>query len=333
MTKQAIDLPMSDDVPSQPPAALEHYPVMRKEVLEFLSPTSGEKILDCTIGGAGHASALLAEIGPKGFLWGIERDPRTLELATRRLSAVGYPFELIHGNFAELSHWADVYRIPPLDGILMDLGTSIFQLKEAERGFSLLSDGPLDMRMNPQENTPSAADLVNTLSADALKSLFKEFGEERLSGRIARWIVEARAHEPFTRTRQLSDLVAKYIPQRDKMHPATRIFQALRIAVNQEYKALEEVLPAAVQLLKPGGKIAVISFHSGEDRRVKQAFREMSQTCVCPPRQPICNCNTQPLLERPRKMQVPGESEVQENPPSRSAKLRTAYRIEHPVNG
>jgi 16S rRNA (cytosine1402-N4)-methyltransferase len=333
MTKQAIDLPMADTVQSQPSAELAHYPVMRKEVLEFLSPKAGEKILDCTIGGAGHASALLTEIGPEGFLWGIERDPRTLELATRRLSAVGYPFELIHGNFAELSHWADAYSIPPLDGILMDLGTSIFQLKEAERGFSLLSDGPLDMRMNPQENTPSAADLVNTLGVNELKSLFKEFGEERFAGRIARWIVELRTSVPFTRTRQLADLVAKHIPQRDKIHPATRIFQALRIAVNQEYKALEDVLPAAVQLLKPGGKIAVISFHSGEDRRVKQAFREMSQTCVCPPRQPICNCNTQPLLERPRKMQVPGKSEVQENPPSRSAKLRTAYRIEHLITG
>lgn len=333
MTKQAIDLPVCDDVTAKPSGELMHYPVMRKEVLEFLSPKAGERILDCTIGGAGHASALLTEIGPEGFLWGIERDPRTLELATRRLSAVGYPFELIHGNFAALSHWADVYRIPPLDSILMDLGTSIFQLKEAERGFSLLSDGPLDMRMNPQENTPSAADLVNTLGVNELKALFKEFGEERFAGRIARWIVEARASVPFTRTRQLADLVAKRIPQRDKIHPATRIFQALRIAVNQEYKALEDVLPAAVQLLKPGGKIAVISFHSGEDRRVKQAFRALSQTCVCPPRQPICTCDTKPVLERPRKMQVPGKSEVQENPPSRSAKLRTAYRIEHPTDG
>ena len=322
MTKQAIDLPVCDNVSSEPSGELMHYPVMRKEVLEFLSPKAGDKILDCTIGGAGHASALLTEIGPEGFLWGIERDPRTLELATRRLSAVGYPFELIHGNFAELSHWADVYRIPPLDSILMDLGTSIFQLKEPERGFSLLSDGPLDMRMNPQENTPSAADLVNTLGVNELKALFKEFGEERFAGRIARWIVEARASVPFLRTRQLADLVARHIPQRDKIHPATRIFQALRIAVNQEYKALEDVLPAAVQLLKPGGKIAVISFHSGEDRRVKQAFRAMSQTC-----------ETHAVLERPRKMQVPGKSEVQENPPSRSAKLRTAYRIEHPTGG
>ncbi len=333
MIKKAMDLPITEIEKTANSAELSHYSVMRKEVLDFLSPQAGAKILDCTIGGAGHASALLAAVGPKGFLWGIERDPRTLELATRRLSAVGYPFALIHGNFAELDHWAKAYDIPPLDGILMDLGTSIFQLKEAERGFSLMSDGPLDMRMNPQENTPSAADLVNSLSTNELKALFKEFGEERFAGRIARWIVEARVQEPFTRTRQLADLVAKHIPQRDKMHPATRIFQALRIAVNEEYRALEEVLPVAVRLLKPGGKIAVISFHSGEDRRVKQAFREMSQTCVCPPKQPVCTCDTHPLLERPRKMQVPGADEIQENPPSRSAKLRTAYRIEHPIDG
>lgn len=333
MTKKAMDLPITKQVQSSAEPELSHYSVMRKEVLEFLSPQPGDKILDCTIGGAGHASALLAEVGSEGFLWGIERDPRTLELATRRLSAVGYPFELIHGNFAELAYWADTYQIPPLDGILMDLGTSIFQLKEGDRGFSLLSDGPLDMRMNPQENTPSAADLVNSLSMNELKQLFKEFGEERFAGRIARWIVEERVESPLTRTRQLADLVAKHIPQRDKIHPATRIFQALRIAVNQEYKALEEVLPVAVRLLKPGGKIAVISFHSGEDRRVKQMFRELSQTCVCPPRQPICTCDIHPLLDRPRKLQVPGEAEVQENPPSRSAKLRTAYRIEHPIDG
>ncbi len=307
--------------------ALKHYSVMLEEVLEFLSPQPGEQFLDCTIGGAGHASELLTRVGKEGFLWGLERDPRTLELATRRLSAVGHPFQLIHGNFADLEHWVQKFEIPQLDGILMDLGTSIFQLKEAERGFSLLSDGPLDMRMNPEENTPSAADLVNSLSENELKQLFKEYGDERFSGRIARWIVEAREQTPFTRTRQLAELVAKRLPQRDKIHPATRIFQALRIAVNQEYKALEDVLPLAVRLLKPGGKIAVISFHSGEDRRVKQAFRDMSQSCVCPPRQPICTCDTEALLARPGKLQKPGTSEIQENPPSRSAKLRTARRI------
>lgn len=306
---------------------LEHYSVMCREVLEHLALKPGAQVLDCTVGGAGHSSALLQQIGEEGFLWGIERDPRTLNYAQERLAGVGFPFRLIHGNFGELSHLAQEHQIHSLDAVFLDLGTSIFQLREAERGFSLKEDGPLDMRMNPQEDVPNAADLVNNQSEAELKQLFWRYGEERFSGPIARAIVQARRQKPFTRTCQLSDCVTSAVSRKGKIHPATRIFQALRIAVNDELGALERVLPDAVQLLKPGGKIAVISFHSLEDRLVKHSFRHMSKDCICPPRQPVCTCNHQAVLARSGKAMMPSDAEVRENPPSRSARLRVACRL------
>lgn len=306
---------------------MKHYSVMCQEVLEHLELKPGDRVLDCTVGGAGHSSAMLARIGPNGFLWGIERDPRTLSLAQETLTQTGYPFRLIHGNFAELSHYSQEYKIANLDAVLLDLGTSIFQLREAQRGFSFSSDGPLDMRMNPDEDRPSAAELVNHLSEAKLKEIFSTLGEERFSGRIASAIVKARLTQPIERTVQLAEIVAEAVPKRDKLHPATRVFQALRIAVNDELEAIRQVLPVAVSLLKPGGKIAVIAFHSLEDRIVKQSFRQMSQDCICPPRQPICNCQHQALLARSGKAMTPSEQEIRENSPSRSAKLRIARRL------
>ncbi len=306
---------------------LKHYSVMCEEVLEHLDLQPGNRVLDCTVGGAGHSSAMLNRIGADGFLWGIERDPRTLERARKRLEETGHPFQLIHGNFAELEQLAEQSGIVALDAVLLDLGTSIFQLREAERGFSFMEDGPLDMRMNPDEDEPSAADVVNTWSETDLRDLFRTLGEEKFAGRIARVIVEKRRREPFTRTVQLADTIAGAVPKRDKIHPATRVFQALRIAVNDELGALERVLPVAVNLLKPGGRIAVIAFHSLEDRIVKQTLRTMSVDCICPPRLPICACQHEPLIARPGKALFPSDKEVSENSPSRSARLRVARRL------
>lgn len=306
---------------------LKHYSVMCKEVLDYLDLQPGNRVLDCTVGGAGHSAAILEKIGATGYLWGIERDPRTLGLATERLAQLGHPFTLIQANFAELESLAQEYQLADLDAVLLDLGTSIFQLREAERGFSFLADGPLDMRMNPNEDSPSAAELVNSLSEAKLKELFWTLGEERFSGRIAGAIVRARSQQPIERTLQLAQIVEKAVPRREKIHPATRIFQALRIAVNGELEALRQVLPVAVSLLKPGGRMAVISFHSLEDRIVKQTFRQLHASCVCPPRQPVCTCQQVPLLERPGKALSPSEQEVRENAPSRSAKLRLARRL------
>jgi 16S rRNA (cytosine1402-N4)-methyltransferase len=307
--------------------SLNHFSVMLEEVLENLDLKPGDRVLDCTVGGAGHSSAILERIGANGFLWGIERDPRTIERARERLVQTKHPFNLIHGNFAELDQLAEQYEIVALDAVLLDLGTSIFQLREAARGFSFMEDGPLDMRMNPDDDEPSAADLVNTWSETDLRDLFRTLGEERFAGRIARVIVETRRKEPFRRTVQLADLVAKAVPKRDRIHPATRIFQALRIAVNDELGALKKVLPIAVNLLKPGGRIAVIAFHSLEDRIVKQTLRLMSSDCICPPRQPICTCQQEPLIARPGKALFPSDQEVDENSPSRSARLRVAKRL------
>lgn len=306
---------------------LEHYSVMCAQVLQALDPQPGMQILDGTVGGAGHSSHLLRALGPTGHLWGIERDPRTLDYARKRLEQQGNPFTLIHGNFADLERLRSEHGIPLLDGIFLDLGTSMFQLKEAERGFSFNQDGPLDMRMNPHEATASAAEIVNTWSEADLKGSFSRYGEERFAGRIAKAIVQARKETPFTRTAQLADCIAGAAPRKGRLHPATRVFQALRIVVNDELGAIERVIPQAVDLLKPGGTIAIIAFHSLEDRLVKQSFRALSATCICPPKLPICTCEQVPLLTRSGKALKPDEAELRDNPPSRSARLRIARRL------
>jgi 16S rRNA (cytosine1402-N4)-methyltransferase len=310
------------------PPLIEHYSVMRREVLDWLNLQAGQRVLDCTLGGAGHSLEMLKAIGPQGFLWGIERDPQTLERARTKLSSLGYPFELIPANFSDLEILAEQYHISDLDGILLDLGTSLFQLKEPERGFSFMTEGPLDMRMNPQEPVATAADLVNQLSEAELTRIFQVYGEERMARPIARALVAKRDHKPFVTTTDLAQAVEKVMPRRGKkMHPATRVFQALRIAVNGELDALERVLPVAVKLLKPGGRLAVISFHSLEDRPVKLFMRELAKDCLCPPRQPICTCQHQAQLRLLTRAVKPSEQEVLENSPSRSARLRVAEKL------
>lgn len=304
-----------------PPIA--HYSVLYREVLELLAPAPGHQILDGTVGGAGHSRALLSRIGSEGHLWGIERDTDSYQRAQALLAEVGHPFTLIHGNFADLPALAETFQIPPLDGILLDLGTSMFQLRQPERGFSFMAEARLDMRMDPYEAIESAYDLVNFWSEAQLADIFFRYGEERAARRIARRIVEQRRQRPITTTTELAEVVTQVVPRTGKIHPATKIFQALRMAVNREMEALELVLPAALNQLRSGGRLAVIAFHSLEDRQVKQFFRAAATDCVCPPRQPICTCDHRAIGRLVRtKATQPSEQELAENPSSRSARLR-----------
>lgn len=306
-------------------AGFHHVSVLLKEVLDLLQPAPGGRFLDGTVGGAGHAAALLEAIGPEGFLYGIDQDPEALEAAEERLRRRGSNFELRLGNFADvLPQW----DLPPLHGILLDLGVSSHQLDTAERGFSFRLEGPLDMRMGT--TGPSAADLVNTLPERELADILFTFGEERRARAIARAILKRRSEQPFRTTRELTEVIERVIPahQAGGIHPATRTFQALRIAVNRELDVLRDVLPVAISKLAPGGRLAVISFHSLEDRIVKTAFRDMARSCVCPPKLPVCACGTVPTVKviTPKPLEA-SEDEVRANPRSRSAKLRVVERI------
>lgn len=302
-----------------------HLPVMPAQVLEALAPRRGGRFVDGTLGGGGHATLVAEVLGPAGHLFGIDQDPEALAAARGRLAATGTPFSLVQGNFADvLAAWPD----EPVEGILLDLGVSSHQLDTAARGFSFQREGPLDMRMDPQGPT-TAADLVNRLEADDLAQILFRYGEERHARRIARALIERRQRRPFATTEDLAAAVAHAMPRPSgRLHPATRTFQALRIAVNDELGALERVLPRAIQRLAPGGRLAVISFHSLEDRLVKHFMRAQANPCVCPPRCPRCVCDRQPtlVLEGPQPRQATAD-EISQNPRARSAKLRVAKRI------
>lgn len=306
-------------------AGFHHVSVLLEEVLDLLRPAPGGRFLDGTVGGAGHAAALLERVGPEGFLYGIDQDPTALSVAEERLARVGPNFELRQGNFADvLPGWT----LPPLDGILLDLGVSSYQLDTAERGFSFRLEGPLDMRMGTEG--PSAADLVNNLPERDLVDILFRYGEERHSRAIVRAILKHRTERPYQTTRELAETIERVVPAHKAggIHPATRTFQALRIAVNRELEVLEQVIPAAMSKLAPGGRLAIISFHSLEDRIVKTVFREMAKTCTCPPKLPICVCGTVPQVKviTPKPVEA-SEDEVRVNARSRSAKLRVAEKL------
>ncbi len=305
------------------PAA--HLSVLYKETLEALSPTPGGRYVDGTLGAGGHAWGLLEGSRPDGQLLGLDVDPHALALATQRLAPFGERAHIRHGSYADLAQHLAALGWGEVDGILLDLGASSMQFDQAERGFSFQKDGPLDMRFNPAA-ARSAADLVNTLPEAELADLLYAYGEERQSRRIARAIVAAR---PLHTSRALAELVAKTLGgKRTGLHPATRSFQALRIAVNGELDAVQAVLPQAVAALKPGGRLAIISFHSLEDRLVKQYFRQESRDCICPPGQPVCTCgHTASLKELTRKPLAASEQEIAANPRARSAHLRVAERL------
>ncbi len=276
------------------------------------------------MGGGGHARGILVASTPDGELLGIDADPLAVALAGERLAEFGGRVTLVQGNFADLEEIALEHGFSPVDGILLDLGLSSLQLEAAGRGFSFQLDGPLDMRFDPSRTT-TAADLVNDLSVEELASILSRYGEEPQARRIARAIV---AERPINTTGELAALVKRTVGRRRRIHPATRTFQALRIAVNEELECLAKALPQALGLLMPGGRLVVISFHSLEDRLVKKFFRRESRDCICPPEAPVCTCGHRATLGIvTRKPIRPSAEEVAANPRSRSAKLRIAFRL------
>lgn len=292
------------------PDACMHIPVLPSEVLQLLSPQPGQVFVDATVGAGGHARLLVERLGPMGQLIGLDRDPAMLELARARLE--GLPVTLLHANFDQLRQVLDDLEIAAVDGVLADLGVCSDQLEAAERGLSFQQTGPLDMRLDPTAGEPASA-LLQRLSERELADLIFAYGEERFSRRIARRIVETRRRQPLETTWQLAELVRRCLPRRQgrpTIDPATRTFQALRIAVNDELGALERFLAALPGCLKPGGRAAVISFHSLEDRCVKRAFRDRAVWQVLTPK---------PVMA--------GSEEVRQNPRARSAKLRVASRL------
>ncbi|HIE28805.1 TPA: 16S rRNA (cytosine(1402)-N(4))-methyltransferase RsmH [Candidatus Poribacteria bacterium] len=328
-----------------------HTPVLKKEVIQYIQPRSRRIYLDCTVGLGGHASAILENSSPDGRLIGIDLDKEAIAIAKKNLSRFQNRVTLIHGNFAHLDKILQKLDISSVDGILMDLGVSSLQLETPQRGFSFLKSGSLDMRMDrncpssakegessherelwvSEENIVTAERELNTRSKEELTEIFYKFGEERWADRIASEIVKARAKQPILNTLQLVDIIKRAIPQtsrQSKIHPATRVFQALRIHVNQELDNLEFGLKHIVKALRPGGVICAISFHSLEDRIIKQTFRFLSRKCICPPRAPICMCNHKPSLKllTPKPI-IPQSEEIQQNPRARSAKLRAAMAL------
>jgi 16S rRNA (cytosine1402-N4)-methyltransferase len=294
-------------------------------VVELLAAERGGFFVDATVGAGGHARALL-EAEPNLRLLGLDRDPDALALARGQLAPFGERVRLVQANFGDLAE--ALADSPAPQGILADLGVSSMQLDEPSRGFSFRRDGPLDMRMSSSGR--SAADIVAHATAEELSRIFSQYGEERMAIKIARAILEERSREPITTTRQLSRIVARVKgDNREKIDPATRVFQALRIEVNEELQALSRFLAAAVEKLDAGGRLGVVSYHSLEDRMVKETFRRESGVCLCPPKLPVCVCGTRRALEVLTRRPIrPSDAEVRRNPRSRSARLRVARKVE-----
>jgi 16S rRNA (cytosine1402-N4)-methyltransferase len=302
----------------------DHIPVLYEQVLTGLRVKPGGRYVDATLGTAGHATGILQASTPGGRLLGLDADPDAVRFSHQVLRPFGDRAVLQPASFRELEATAAALGFVAVDGILFDLGFSSRQLVDAERGFSFSKDGPLDMRFD-RSRGQTASELINQLSQEELAELLWHFGEERYSRRIARAIVAAR---PVTSTSQLASLIADTVGRRERIHPATRTFQALRIAVNEELQALSEALPQACDLLAPGGRLAVISFHSLEDRIVKRFYQHEARDCICPPEAPSCVCQHRAALQIvTRKPIRPDQGEIKSNPRSRSAKLRIAERL------
>ncbi|WP_136515725.1 16S rRNA (cytosine(1402)-N(4))-methyltransferase RsmH [Geomonas edaphica] len=307
-----------------------HISVLPDEVLGLLEPKNGGVYVDGTLGGAGHAGLILTASAPQGRLIGFDRDAEAIAVATERLSQFGDRVSIFQRNFSSIAATLAEIGVDAIDGFVLDLGVSSHQLDKDERGFSFQTDAPLDMRMD-RSSGPSAADLVNTLSEGELNCIIADYGEERWAKRIASFIVKAREESPIETTLQLVDIIKGAIPKakwEERLHPATRTFQGLRIAVNEELKSLEDGLADLLRLLKKGGRGAVISFHSLEDRIVKEAFRGASAGCTCPKELPICICNRTPQYRLLSKKAIKaGDEELKANPRSRSARLRGIEKI------
>jgi 16S rRNA (cytosine1402-N4)-methyltransferase len=301
---------------------------MADEVMATLAPHPDSLHIDATLGGAGHAERILEASAPDGRLLGVDADGAAIARARRRLTRFGDRAVFRQANFRELERVAPEAGFGAVDGLFLDLGLSSYQLGDTERGFGFRAGGRLDMRFDTSRGRP-AADLLATLDAAELTALFRKYGEEPFAGRISRAIVETRAHTPVETAEQLAALVVRAVPapKARRTHPATRVFQALRIAVNDELGALEAGLAASLVLLRPGGRLVVLSYHSLEDRIVKRFIAAEQRGCVCPPEIPICVCGRQPRLRSLGKSQAPGAAEIRSNPRSRSARLRGAERI------
>jgi|SRR6056297_21872 len=308
-----------------------HIPVMVDEVVGFLNCEPGQICVDCTVGGAGHAKAIIGKILPDGLLIGIDQDSDAIEKAAAELAPYKNNVHLFHDNFVNLPEILKRSNVSAVDGILADLGLSLYQLESSGRGFSFQGEEPLDMRMDT-ECPYTAEALVNSASKQSLKQIFKTYGQEQWAGKIAEAIVNRRKSERIRTNRQLAELVRSAIPQRAvgkrKIHPATKAFMALRIAVNKELERLEQFLTAAIEALRPGGRLCVLSFHSLEDRIVKHRLKAWENPCTCPPDLPYCVCGKEPLARiLTRKVRRPKADEVEQNPMARSTCLRAAEKL------
>jgi 16S rRNA (cytosine1402-N4)-methyltransferase len=316
-------------LPSVLPAETDHVPVLADEVLRSLAPRPGETIVDGTFGAGGHSELLAAQLRGEGKLIAIDRDPTVAPYFERMRRSTSAKARLLHGEFSQVLEQLASNGVQA-DAILLDLGVSSMQLDRPDRGFSYAVDAPLDMRMDPSAEL-SARDIVNESDERDLSTIFHRYGEERYARQIARAIVKRRGKQPFERTGDLVETIKQAIPAPARFgegHPAKRVFQALRIEVNDELGSLERALPPAVEMLRPGGRLAVISFHSLEDRIVKRFLRSQEHGCTCPPDFPVCACGASPIVRAtPRRAIRPSAAEVARNPRSQSARLRVAVKL------
>lgn len=307
-----------------------HVSVLLNEAVTSLNPRQGGTYVDCTLGGGGHTLEIVKRVVPGGRVIGIDQDTNALKAAGERLAEYKENIIFVHSNFYRLKEIISELGIKKVDGIIFDLGVSSHQLDEGSRGFSYMHDAPLDMRMNPGDPL-TAEQLVNEFSEDELFRIIRDYGEERWAKRIAQFIVEHRQVKPIHTTGELVDIIKKAIPagaRREGPHPAKRTFQALRIAVNDELNRFAKALKDAVDILNPGGRVSVISFHSLEDRIAKEVFRELAKSCVCPPELPVCSCSKEKQVKViTGKPILPSEQELEVNPRARSAKLRVAEKV------
>ena len=309
----------------------KHKSVLLQEVISYLDPKPGETFIDATIGFGGHSTEILKSISPNGKLLGIDQDLEELDWLGANTAQKYTNLVLAKGNFSQIKKIAENEGFDKVDGILADIGVSSVQLDKCERGFSLKNDGPLDMRMD-KDRELTAAEVVNTYSEHDLTDIFSKYGEERLSKTVAREIVTRRAQRPFTSTLEFAGLVDSIYDKRGlkglKVHPATRVFQALRIEVNDELGSLQKFLPQSLDLLAQKGRLAVITFHSLEDRIVKDFFQKEAKGCICPPEYPVCKCGHDVKVKiLAKKPILPSNEEIKDNPRSRSAKLRVIEKI------
>lgn len=308
-----------------------HVPVLLEECMEMLCLKSPGLYVDCTMGGAGHSREILARSSPQGKLIAVDQDETAVAAGRERLKEYGDRVTIVHDNFGHIKSILHNLEINAVDGFLFDIGVSSYQLDNPERGFSYMEDASLDMRMDKERQTFTAADFVNTAGEDEIADIIFQYGEERWAKRIAQFIAAYRATKKIETTGDLVHIIKSAIPagaRKDGPHPAKRTFQALRIAINNELEILESVVADAAAFLKPGGRICVITFHSLEDRIIKQQFQKLTGACTCPADFPVCRCNNKKLLKVvTRKPIVPSDREIARNPRARSAKLRVAEKV------